>query len=111
MNLQCVSNAKAQAEKCWSVHVNVSDCNISSVRFGMDKETGEFRGYAHVDFSNNLSLTMALMLEQEIACGRPVKISCAVPMKGATTDSSSPTSGKADGAGMSSGSGKKKRTC
>ncbi|KAK9283575.1 hypothetical protein L1049_011823 [Liquidambar formosana] len=90
-----------------------SDCSISSIRFGMDKETGEFRGYAHVDFSDNLSLTMALKLDQEIACGRPVKISCAVPMKGAKTDSSLPTSENADGAGMSSGSGKKKkrRTC
>ncbi|KAK9291319.1 hypothetical protein L1049_019264 [Liquidambar formosana] len=56
---------------------------------------------------------MALKLDQEIALGRFVKISCAIPVKGATTDSSSPTSGKADGAGMSSGSGKKekRRTC
>ncbi|KAJ4719826.1 31 kDa ribonucleoprotein, chloroplastic [Melia azedarach] len=58
-----------------------SDCKISSIRFGTDKETGEFRGYAHVDFSNSLSLTMALKLDQEIVCGRPVKISCAVPHK------------------------------
>ncbi|KAF4351251.1 hypothetical protein G4B88_025743 [Cannabis sativa] len=58
-----------------------SDCKISSVRFGMDKETSEFRGYAHVDFVDNLSLTLALKLDQKHVCGRPVKISCAVPLK------------------------------
>ncbi|CAK7325632.1 unnamed protein product [Dovyalis caffra] len=60
-----------------------SDCKISSIRFGMDKETGEFRGYGHVDFSDNASLMKALKLDQQIVCGRPIKISCAVPKKGA----------------------------
>ncbi|XP_011015683.1 PREDICTED: 28 kDa ribonucleoprotein, chloroplastic-like [Populus euphratica] len=59
-----------------------SDCKISSIRFGMDKETGEFRGYGHVDFSDNDSLMKALKLDQRIVCGRPIKISCAVPKKG-----------------------------
>jgi nucleolin len=59
-----------------------SDCKISSIRFGMDKETGEFRGYGHVDFSDNDSLVKALKLDQRIVCGRPIKISCAVPKKG-----------------------------
>ncbi|XP_015876941.3 phragmoplastin interacting protein 1 [Ziziphus jujuba] len=62
-----------------------SDCNISSIRFGMNKETGQFRGYAHVDFSDSLSLTMALKLDQKVVCGRPVRITCAVPKKGAKT--------------------------
>ncbi|KAB2596080.1 protein gar2-like [Pyrus ussuriensis x Pyrus communis] len=64
-----------------------SDCKISSVHFGMDKETGEFRGYAHVNFSDSLSVTMALKLDQKVVCGRPVKISCAVPLKKAGTPS------------------------
>ncbi|XP_021295889.1 protein gar2 [Herrania umbratica] len=59
-----------------------SDCDVSSIRFGMDKETGEFRGYAHVDFSDSVSVAMALKLDQEIVCGRPVKISCAIPKNG-----------------------------
>ncbi|KAJ4834844.1 hypothetical protein Tsubulata_038735 [Turnera subulata] len=58
-----------------------SACKISSIRFGMDKDTGEFRGYAHVDFEDNVSLTTALKLDQQIVCGRPIKISCAVPLK------------------------------
>lgn len=66
-----------------------SDCKISSIRFGTDKETGEFKGFAHVDFSDSLSTTMALKLDQEVVCGRPVKISCAVPKKGGNTQSRS----------------------
>ncbi|XWS66038.1 hypothetical protein CRYUN_Cryun05aG0165900 [Craigia yunnanensis] len=70
-----------------------SDCDVSSIRFGMDKETGEFRGYAHVDFSDSVSVAMALKLDQEIVCGRPVKIICAVPKTGVKTQSRSrPTS-------------------
>ncbi|KAG8384038.1 hypothetical protein BUALT_Bualt04G0076500 [Buddleja alternifolia] len=62
-----------------------SVCTITSVRFGEDKETGEFKGYAHVDFANNISLNVALKLDQTVVCGRPVRISCAVPKKGAVT--------------------------
>lgn len=51
----------------------------------MNKETGQLRGYAHVDFSDSLSLTMALKLDQKVVCGRPVRITCAVPKKGAKT--------------------------
>ncbi|XP_021771330.1 28 kDa ribonucleoprotein, chloroplastic-like [Chenopodium quinoa] len=61
----------------------LSDCNITSIRFGEDKETGEFKGYAHVDFSDSGSLTKALKLDQHVVCGRPVKISRAVPVRGA----------------------------
>ncbi|EXB65318.1 28 kDa ribonucleoprotein [Morus notabilis] len=66
-----------------------SDCKVSSIRFGMDKETGEFRGYAHVDFSDSLSLTMALKLDQKVVCGRPARIRCAVPLKKMQTNTRS----------------------
>ncbi|KAL2241363.1 UNVERIFIED_CONTAM: Nucleolin 2 [Sesamum indicum] len=62
-----------------------SDCTITSIRFGEDKETGEFKGYGHVDFADNLSLNMALKLDQSIVCGRPVRISCAIAKKGTIT--------------------------
>lgn len=58
-----------------------SDCNISSIRFGTDKETGEFKGYAHVDFSDSLSLSLALKLDQKTVLERPVRIRCAVPKR------------------------------
>uniref|UniRef100_A0A452XP84 Protein gar2 n=1 Tax=Aegilops tauschii subsp. strangulata TaxID=200361 RepID=A0A452XP84_AEGTS len=73
-----------------------SDCKISSVRFGTDKETGEFKGFAHVDFSDSTSLAIALKLDQNVIKGRPARIRCAVPKKenqkpndnAATSDSS-----------------------
>ncbi|KAL0378108.1 UNVERIFIED_CONTAM: protein gar2 [Sesamum radiatum] len=62
-----------------------SGCSITSIRFGEDKETGEFKGYGHVDFADNLSLNTALKLDQSIVCGRPVRISCAIAKKGTIT--------------------------
>ncbi|RLN29362.1 hypothetical protein C2845_PM05G10530 [Panicum miliaceum] len=58
-----------------------SDCKISSIRFGTDKETGDFKGYAHVDFSDGTSVAVALKLDQRVIKGRPVRIRCAVPKK------------------------------
>ncbi|XP_031115230.1 nucleolin 1 [Ipomoea triloba] len=66
-----------------------SDCHITAIRFGEDKETGEFKCYAHVDFADSPSLNTALKLDQTIVCGRPVRISCAVAKKGAVTKSRS----------------------
>lgn len=104
-------------------------CEITSLRFGMDKETGEFRGYAHVDFGDSQSLKKALALDQNVLFGRPVRISCAVPLKkktgthtsstvnGANGDKPSSTgSDRIDGADgdkpSSTGSGKmRRRTC
>lgn len=62
-----------------------SNCNISSIRFGTDKETGDFKGYAHVDFSDSASLSIALKLDQNMLCDRPVRIRCAVPRKSGQT--------------------------
>lgn len=59
-----------------------SDCSVTSIRFGEDKDTKEFKGYAHVDFADSLSLHIALKLDQKVVCGRPVRISCAVRRNG-----------------------------
>ncbi|CAL4910649.1 unnamed protein product [Urochloa decumbens] len=58
-----------------------SECKISSIRFGTDKETSDFKGYAHIDFSDGTSLAVALKLDQKVIKGRPVRIRCAVPKK------------------------------
>lgn len=90
-----------------------SDCKISSIRFGTDKETGDFKGYAHIDFDDTVSLTIALKLDQKVVCGRPVKISCAVPKKGVDVNSQKKPAAKNaenDGTGGSSKK-KKRRTC
>lgn len=81
-----------------------SDCSVSSIRFGEDKETGEFRGYAHVDFSDSLSVTLALKLDQKIVYGRPVRIRCAVPAKkvAQSNTKSDPTSRNAESVAVNS---------
>ncbi|KAK6933226.1 Zinc finger, CCHC-type [Dillenia turbinata] len=86
-----------------------SNCSISSLRWGEDKETGEFRGYAHVDFNDIVSLRKALMLDQRVVCGRPVRIRCAVPAKKAGEPNSVPTSENPDAGRTISKSGKNRR--
>ncbi|KAI9128030.1 hypothetical protein K1719_001023 [Acacia pycnantha] len=91
-----------------------SNCSISSTRLGMDKETGEFRGYAHVDFTDSQSVKTAVALDQKVMHGRPVRITCAVPLKKpwkqTTTDVPAPMNTEVDGEKSSStGSGKMKR--
>nr|XP_016495331.1 PREDICTED: protein gar2-like [Nicotiana tabacum] len=95
-----------------------SDCSISSIRFGEDKETGEFQGYAHVDFADSVSVNMALKLDQKNVCGRPVRISCAVAKTGAvkkggaTNSRPMPKNENADSATTSTVSAKiRRRTC
>ncbi|PKU71740.1 31 kDa ribonucleoprotein, chloroplastic [Dendrobium catenatum] len=94
-----------------------SDCKISSIRFGTDKETGDFKGYAHVDFADSVSLTIALKFDQKVVCGRPVKVRCAMPRKSGQTESGSRSYDKQQesnqvGDGSSAGKSKKKRrTC
>ncbi|THU56904.1 hypothetical protein C4D60_Mb11t22130 [Musa balbisiana] len=89
-----------------------SDCKVTSIRFGTDKATGDFKGYAHVDFADNVSLTVALKLDQKVVCGRPVRIRCAVPKKEVESKSSSKPFLKKDKDSKIAGSTKKKRqTC
>ncbi|GAU12171.1 hypothetical protein TSUD_01370 [Trifolium subterraneum] len=84
-----------------------SNCNIKSIRFGTDKETGEFRGYAHVDFSDSKSLKTALALDQSVLFGRPVRISCAVPLKKKPDAGEKSVAGSKQGAGEKSVAGSK----
>ncbi|XP_076927689.1 phragmoplastin interacting protein 1-like [Bidens hawaiensis] len=87
-----------------------SDCNISSVRLGKDKETGEFKGFAHVDFADNMSLTMALKLDQKPLFGRPVRVRCAVAPKSVNPGSKvDPTISKSGSDGVASKG--KRQTC
>jgi RNA recognition motif-containing protein len=53
-------------------------CNIGNVRLAVDKATGKFRGFGHVDFSDEISLEKAIKMDQKELLGRPVKISYAV---------------------------------
>ncbi|CAN6471286.1 unnamed protein product [Victoria cruziana] len=81
----------------------LSDCKIKAIRFGTNKDTDDFLGYAHVDFADDVSLGMALTLDQQLVCGRPVKIRCAVPKKGEEIAK--------DSGSIPSKESKKRRTC
>lgn len=54
-------------------------CDIDNVRLAFDRNTGDFRGYGHVDFSDEKSLEKAIKMDQNQLRGRPVKVSYAVP--------------------------------
>ncbi|KAJ0246939.1 Uncharacterized protein HA466_0174030 [Hirschfeldia incana] len=68
-----------------------SDCVINTVRLGKNKETGDFKGYAHVDFKDSVSVAMALKLDQQVICGRPVKICCALKDRPVVDHRTNPT--------------------
>ncbi|CAH8268696.1 unnamed protein product [Arabidopsis lyrata] len=76
-----------------------SDCVINSVRLGKNKETGEFKGYAHVDFKDSVSVAIALKLDQQVICGRPVKVCCALKDRPAANISTDHTPGETNNVG------------
>ncbi|CAI7844686.1 unnamed protein product, partial [Closterium sp. NIES-53] len=57
-------------------------CSIASVRLARNPETGRHKGYGHVDFEDEESLERAIERNQQVACGRPVKVAYAVASRG-----------------------------
>eukprot|EP00246_Nothoceros_aenigmaticus_P016747 TRINITY_DN7804_c0_g5_i1.p1 TRINITY_DN7804_c0_g5~~TRINITY_DN7804_c0_g5_i1.p1 ORF type:complete len:283 (-),score=58.91 TRINITY_DN7804_c0_g5_i1:113-961(-) len=57
------------------------DCDITAIRFAHDKNTGDFRGFGHVDFGDDKSLDFAVSLDQQEVHGRPIKVAYAVPKR------------------------------
>lgn len=51
---------------------------ITSIRFAIDKRTGDSRGFCHVDFEDDESLENAVRMNQSELRGRPVKIAYAI---------------------------------
>lgn len=54
---------------------------IEAIRFAVDKETGGFRGFGHVDFADDNSLEAAMKLDQMEVLGRPIRIAYSVPKR------------------------------
>ncbi|KAL2641605.1 hypothetical protein R1flu_009192 [Riccia fluitans] len=54
---------------------------IEAIRFAYDKNTGEFKGYGHIDFGDDDSLEAAVRLNQTQLLGRPVKVAYSVPKR------------------------------
>lgn len=52
--------------------------DIKSVRFAEDRETGEFRGFGHVEFYDGEHVDAAMKLANSDVMGRPIRVSVAV---------------------------------
>ena len=50
-------------------------CGVKDVRMGVDKETGDFRGYAHIEFASDADLERAIEKNgEELIGGRAMKV-------------------------------------
>lgn len=56
-------------------------CEVKEVRMGKDKETGEFKGFAHVEFVGDEDLEQAVSLSGTNLGGREMKIAYATARK------------------------------
>ena len=61
----------------------LTGCEVADVRMGVDKETGHFRGFAHVELATDQDLERAVALNGASVLGRPMKIAYATARKSA----------------------------
>ena len=47
---------------------------ISSVRFATDRETGDFKGFGHVEFYESEATDKAVAMAGTNVCGRPIRV-------------------------------------
>lgn len=47
---------------------------IEEIRFAEDRETGEFKGFGHIQFSNTESTDLAIKMAGQDIAGRPVRV-------------------------------------
>ncbi len=60
-------------------------CDVKDVRMGVDKETGDFRGYAHIEFASDADLERAIEKNgEELIGGRAMKVTYATQRKTST---------------------------
>ena len=70
------------------------DCGeVTNIRWGMDRETGDFKGFGHVEFSTTEATDKAVAMAGEMILGRAIRVDFA---KG---KSNTPSRGGAGGAG------------
>lgn len=73
----------------WSVDEDMvktafKDCGeIAAIRWGTDKETGDFKGYGHVEFSTAEACAKALKLNGQDLGGREMRIDASKPRRNA----------------------------
>ena len=69
-------------------------CEVKEVRMGKDKETGEFKGFAHVEFVGDDDLEQAVSLSGTNLMGREMKIAYATARKPPKEDRAPPRFGE-----------------
>merc|ERR1712176_163301 len=70
---------------------------ITNVKFGMDRETGDFKGYAHIDFQESSSTDKAVAMTGTFILGRSVKVDFSKPRNNFASKRFSSPSVKEDG--------------
>ena len=51
------------------------DCGeVTNIRWGMDRETGDFKGFGHVEFANTESTDKAVAMAGEMVLGRAIRV-------------------------------------
>ena len=68
-----------------ALRVALVGCEVKEVRMGVDKETGAFRGYAHVEFVADEDLEQAVSLSGAKLLGREMKVAYATARKAPRT--------------------------
>ena len=66
-----------EEDKVWEMFQPCGE--ISRVKIATDRETGEYRGFGHVEFTESSSVDKAVKLAGNNLCGRPVRIDYAKP--------------------------------
>jgi len=66
-----------------AIKATFKECGeISGVRWGQDRETGDFKGYAHIDFADAASCAKALKMNGADCGGREMRIDASKPRAG-----------------------------
>jgi nucleolin len=78
---------------------------ITSVRFATDKETGDFKGFGHVEFTETEATDAAVALAGTEICGRPVRVDYANDRRAAPSPGGGRGGGGRGGRGYMGGGG------
>jgi len=80
--------------------------NIREVRFATDRETGDFKGFGHVDFENTEAVDAAVKLNGEYVANRRIRIDYAADRKNGGGGGGGGRGGRGGGRGYMRGGGR-----
>jgi len=79
---------------------------ITQVRFAEDRETGQFKGFGHIEFAKTESTNLAVKMTGTNIMGRPVRVDFANPRKNTFAGGRGRGPGKKGGRGHDGGRGR-----